>query len=158
MGRSRVLILIAVALTSACQSETRPSELSSADIAAIRATSARWLAAVQAGRWEDAAATYTDDAILWFPEVTFNGKDAILKSFQAQQPMAALDLHIDEIHGSGNVAYVSGYSTIAPNGGAPVLAARYLDVRVRQPDGSWLFHRDMVSPVPPAESKPTLRE
>ena len=32
-------------------------------------------------------------------------------------------------------------------GGEPVVVGRYLDIRLRQPDGTWLFYRDMVSPV-----------
>ena len=79
----------------------------------------------------------------------YTGRPAILKSFQAQQPMATFDLHIDEIHGRGDMAFASGYSTITAPGAAPVVVARYLDVRLRQADGTWLFYRDMVSPVPP---------
>ena len=53
------------------------------------------------------------------------------------------------------MAFVAGHSTIIPaGGGAPVVVARYLDVRVRQRDGTWLFYRDMVTPVtPPAPAQ-----
>ena len=62
---------------------------------------------------------------------------------------------IDEIRGRGDMAFVSGHSTIVPvGGGPPVELARYLDVRLRQADGSWIFYRDMVTPVPrPTESR-----
>lgn len=149
MRYRRLFVLVSVALTVGCQRESSVADLSPADIAAIRATSAKWLAAVRAGHWDDAAATYTDDAVLWFPNAAYTGRPAILKSFQVQQPMTTLDLQIDEIHGRGDMAFVSGYSTITVPGAAPVVVARYMDVRLRQSDGTWLFYRDMVSPVSP---------
>ncbi len=51
------------------------------------------------------------------------------------------------------MAYVAGHSTVVPDGGGPpVVVGRYLDIRLRQADGTWLFYRDMVSPIsqPPA--------
>ena len=59
-----------------------------------------------------------------------------------------------EIHRRGNMAFVAGHSTITPDGGgAPVVVGRYLDIRLGQADGTWPFHREMVSPVPPPEAK-----
>ncbi len=56
--------------------------------------------------------------------------------------------HIDEIRGRGDTAFVAGHSTIIPDGGgSPVVVGRYLDIRLRQAYGTWLFYRDMVSPV-----------
>ena len=148
-----LLVLVSGIALAGCRERPAPVELSSADVAAIRATSQRWLAAVRQGRWEEAAATYTGDAILWFGDNEFTGRAAILASLEAQQPLPTLELHIDEIRGRGDMAFVSGYSTVTPVGGAPVVAARYMDIRLRQPDGSWLFYRDMVSPVPASENK-----
>lgn len=132
-----------------------PSGLSSADIDAIRTTSARWVAAVRAGRWEDAAQTFTEDAILRFPDASYEGRAAILKFFQAMPPWSpGRTLHIDEIQGRGEMAFVTGHSTVTPEGGGPpVVVSRYLDIRLRKADGTWLFYRDMVSPVPPLDPK-----
>ncbi len=48
------------------------------------------------------------------------------------------------------MAFVMGHSTVTPGaGGEPVVVSRYLDIRLRQPDATWLFYRDMVSPLPP---------
>ncbi len=151
MRYGRLFVLLSVAFIAGCHRGSPDADLSPADIAAIRATSARWLAAVRAGNWDDAAATYTDDAILWFPNAAYTDRSAILTSFQAQQPMTTLDLHIDEIRGRGDMAFVSGYSTVTAPGRWPVVAARYLDVRLRQRDGTWPFHRDMVNPIPPPD-------
>ena len=134
-------------------SAQRPSvagELSRTDIAAIRATTDRWVAAVRAGRWKEAAATYTEDAILWIAGAETKGKAAILKSFEAMQPWDSTRiLYIDEIRGHGNMAFVSGHATTTAPGAAPVVVSKYLDIRLRQADGTWLFYRDMVSPVRP---------
>jgi uncharacterized protein (TIGR02246 family) len=124
-------------------------ELSAADIAGIRATSERWQAAARAGRWEDVAATFTENAVLRFPDIAYVGRAAILKYFQTLKPFDPTRvLHIDEIDGRDDMAFVMGHSTAVPaGGGAPVVVGRYIDVRIRQADGTWLFHRDVVTPV-----------
>ncbi|MDP2321982.1 MAG: nuclear transport factor 2 family protein [Acidobacteriota bacterium] len=120
-------------------------------MAAIRATTDRWEAAVRAGNWEDAAATFTEDAVLRFANTVHEGRPAILKFHQAMPPWTPeRSIHIDEIRGRGDMAFVMGHSTVTPSAGRePVVVGRYLDIRLRQPDGTWLFYRDMVSPVPP---------
>jgi len=124
--------------------------LSPADIAAIRATSDRWVTAVRAGRWQDAAATFTTDAVLRFGAAVHEGRAAIQKFQESMPPFDKTRvLHIDEIDGRGDMAFVSGHSTIVPaGGGTPVVVGRYIDIRLRQPDGTWLFYRDVVTPVP----------
>ena len=117
------------------------------DIAAIRATSARWVAAVRARRWDDVAATYTTDAVLQIAGTLYSGRAAIQKFHETMPPWNAT-LHIDEIDGRGDIAFVTGHSTIVPaGGGAPVVVGRYLDIRLKQADGTWLFYRDWVTPV-----------
>ena len=155
MNRSRLPILLLFFTLAACRQDPRAADLSPDDLASIRATSERWVSAVRAGRWEDAAATFTEDAILRFPEAAYEGRAAILKFHQTMSPWnPTRTLHIDEIRGRGDMAFVAGHSTIIPDGGgAPVVVGRYLDIRLRQADGTWLFYRDMVSPVPPPEAK-----
>lgn len=141
---------------AACQAppaptDSAPTVLTAEELAAIHATSERWITAAREGRWEDVAATYTEDAVLWFPGVAIEGRDAILEYFQGEEPYVGWDLIIDEIEGRGDLAWVSGYATVTPEGGEPEMLGRYLDVRHRQPDGTWLFHRDMVSPTPPPD-------
>ncbi len=155
MSRARLPAFLLIVALTGCQQSSSSAELSAADIAAIRATSERWQAAVRAGRWQDAASTFTEDAILRFPDATFEGRAAILKYFESTTPWSASrTLHIDEIRGRGDMAFVAGHSTITPDsGGAPVVVGRYLDIRLRQADGTWLFYRDMVSPVPQPAAK-----
>ena len=140
--------LLSVVAVAGCQRSTPSADLSPADIAAIRATSERWVTATRAGRWDDAAATYTEDAVLWFPNAAYVGRAAIHKYFETLPPFnTSRILHIDEIRGRGDMAFVSGHSTMTSDSGAPVVVARYLDVRLRQADGNWLYYRDMVTPV-----------
>ena len=145
--RVRLICGLACALSvSAC----RPSALvvtgplSPVDVAAIRATSEKWMAAARLGRWEEVASTYTDDAVLWFPDRTVVGRQAILADFQRARPFSTMELFITEIEGRGDLAFVSGYSTVVRDG-QTVRQGKYLDIRKRQPDGSWLFYRDMVN-------------
>ena len=142
-------VAVGIAALIGCQRATPDTDPSAKDLAAIRATSERWSAAMHEGRWTDAAATYTADAMLRFPDSTYQGRDAILKYFESHKPLpATFELHIDEVRGRGDMAFVMGHSTVSPVGGAPFVTGRYLDIRLRQPDGSWLYYRDMVSPAP----------
>lgn len=147
--RALVLVLLAPAVCAAQDVTARG--LSPADIAAIRATSDRWTTAVRAGRPQDAAATFTTDAILRIGDTIYEGRAAIQKFHESMPPFDKTRvLHIDEIDGRGDMAFVSGHSTVVPaGGGTPVVVGRYIDIRLRQPDGTWLFYRDVVTPVPP---------
>ena len=154
--RNRVsyIPLLSVMALASCQPPPPSAELSQADLTAIRATSDRWMEAVRAGRWQDVAATFTEDAVLQFPDRVFTGRAAIQGFFETMPPFdSTRTLHIDEIRGRGDMAYVMGHSTVVPpSGGTPVVVGRYLDIRLRQPDGTWLFYRDMVIPVPLPET------
>jgi uncharacterized protein (TIGR02246 family) len=154
MIRVRFLLLF-LGFAAGCQQPPPPRELSAAGIAAIRATTDRWVAAVRAGRWEDAAATFTEDAILQFPDARYEGRHAILEFHRTTQPWSsARVLHIDEIRGRQDMAFVAGHATVAPEGGGPpVVVGRYLDIRLKQADGSWLYYRDFVTPVPAPDAK-----
>lgn len=146
---TRTLLLLSAVALAACQPTLSSSELSAEDIAAIRATTARWETAVRAGKWDDAAATFTTDAVLRFADTVHEGRSAILKFHQSMPPWTPeRAIHIDEVRGRGDMAFVMGHSSVTPAaGGEPVVVSRYLDIRLRQADGTWLFYRDMVSPV-----------
>lgn len=114
---NRLAVVICAAAISACQSVPGTSELSSEDIAAIRATTDRWTSAVRGGKWDDAAATFTPDATLWIGGIAFSGRVAI-REFHASMPPwnPTRELHIDEVRGSGVIAYVVGHATVVPEG------------------------------------------
>jgi uncharacterized protein (TIGR02246 family) len=151
-----VLVLLLLVVVAACRQDRQLEELSQADLAAIRSTTDRWVAAVRAGQWQEAASTFTEDAILTFSGTPHKGRRAILEFHQTMPPWnPTRTLHIDEIRGRGDMAFVAGHSTIVPDGGGPpVVVGRYLDIRVRQADGTWLFYRDMVSPISQSPANP----
>ena len=138
-----LLILLAFGIISACN-QNPSSGLSKQDEEAIRATSAKWLEAARSGNWEELVETYTEDAVLSTKKEDIIGRPAILEHFKSQSPKSNLDLQINEIEGRGDLAFVSGTASVIPDGGMPIIVAKYLDIRKRQSDGSWLFYRDMV--------------
>src|SRR5688500_9881026 len=138
---NRLAVVICAAAIAACQSAPATSELSSKDIAAIRATTDRWIAAVRAGRWDDAVATFTPDATLWIAGSAYAGRAAI-REFHASMPPwnPTRELHIDEVRGSGAIAYAVGPATVVADGSSTaVVVSRTLDSRVRPRDGTWSF-------------------
>jgi len=74
---ARVAVLLLVGVLAGCQPAPSSPELSAADISAIEATTARWEAAVRAGNWDAAAATFTEDAVLRFADTVHEGRHAI---------------------------------------------------------------------------------
>ena len=73
LRRIIVAVLVLLVAPQAATLDAQSGDLSPVDIAAIRATSDRWMAAVRAGRAEDAAATFTEDATLWFAGTPVRG-------------------------------------------------------------------------------------
>ena len=138
-----ITALLSFGFLLGCQ-QAEQTSLSEEEKAAVRSTSESWMAAAADGRWEDAAATYTEDAILWFNGQKIEGRASILTFLQQMSPMVGMELIIDEIYGQGNVAVVSGHTTQEIDGDT-ILSGYYLDTRLRQPDGTWFYHRDMVA-------------
>lgn len=152
----RVTFLAFALAFFACRPAAGKQDLSAEDVSAIRALTERWTAAVRAGQWDDGAATFMPDATLWIAGTAYSGRAAI-RDFHASMPPwnPTRELHIDEIRGSGDIAYVVGHATIVPEGStSPVVVSRTLDIRVRQTDGTWLYARDMVTPIPVPPAKP----
>ena len=151
---SRVSLLCVLVFGLGC-SEAGPSPLTEADKEAIRAHSAKWMSAAAQGDWDTLLETYTDDAILWFNGNVIEGRDELEAFFSVLPPMQGMELIIDEIYGRGDLAVVSGHSLQVVDG-ETIVGGRYLDTRLRQPDGTWLFHRDHVSQflAPPYSTAP----
>jgi uncharacterized protein (TIGR02246 family) len=129
-------------------------------MAAHEATSQAWLEAARAGDWAAAAATYTEDAVLLPPnQATVVGRSNIQEALGAFPPITAIDLQVTEVEGRGDLAYVIGtYTmTVAPEGADPITdSGKYLEIRRKQADGSWLLTHDMYSsdlPLPSGGSE-----
>jgi uncharacterized protein (TIGR02246 family) len=124
--------------------------LPAADVAAIRRLTDEWKGFMLAGDFESLAKCYTEDAVELppgHPEV--HGRDAI-REWIAQFPkVTRFEIEMQHIDGRGDLAHVRGrYSmTLQPQGApGPVEdTGKYLEVRRRQPDGSWLMAVDIFN-------------
>ena len=141
-------LLISLAALPACQTPG-PAALSQEDIAANEATTKAWLEAARKGDWAAVAKTYTDDAVLMPPNgPAVTGRDEIQAAFEAFPPITAVEAEALEVEGCGDLVYVRGRYSLAmsPEGSDPIQdSGKYLEIRRKQADGSWLLSRDMFS-------------
>ena len=148
MQLSRIATVLVLVSLAACQ-PPGPAALSEEDIAAIEVTSEAFLKAVLASDWTAVAATYTDDAVLMPPNgPAVEGRANIQTFFESFPPLNEFNLSNVETTGRGDLAYVRGTykMTIAPEGRDKFDdSGKYLEIRRKQADGSWLIARDMFS-------------
>ena len=141
--------LMVVLLLVGCQQPSIEA-LSEDQIGAIRQMTDEWLVAHAARDWDSLAEHYTDDAVLMPPMAPpIQGRSAIREWFGANENDTRVEVAILEIEGYGDLAYVRGESrvTLGVSTDAPVtFVGKYLDIRRRQADGSWLVSVDMFSP------------
>ena len=150
-------LLSAVACVAlACQ--PAPAKLSDADVAALRAGVDSIEAQILSRRDSAAAAHYTENAVFMVPNLpALEGRAAIRAWFTGGPPLSSFTLTPQEIDGSGDVAYVRGTwtLTIAAAGKTPAIEdhGKFLEVRRKQANGSWLmvadiFNSDVPLPTP----------
>lgn len=133
-----------------------PAGLSEEDRAAIEETTQAWVEAAGANDFEALAATYTEDALLMPPNhEAVQGRAAIQEFFGTFPPITDVELAPVEIDGAGDIAFVRGTYTITmtPEGAEPISdSGKYIEIRERQADGSWLLSHDQWnSNLPPPE-------
>ncbi len=150
------MFLCAVALGSmlvfaGCQSMLQPEQKRdvSADIAAINALREQFAAAFNSNDAVAAAAYFTDDAVLMFPDQpALEGKQAIQAALEDffKQNAAEIEHTPLETKVADDWAFDRGNitETVTPKAGKPIeRSLKYLVILKRQPDGSWKIHRDM---------------
>ena len=131
--------------------ETTIGVLSAPDHAVIRIASDRFSRLLLAQDFDSLVDLYTEDAVLMPPhQPTVHGRSTIRTWFRSTFPrVSRLSLTIDEIDGRADIAYVRGsYSmTLHPDGApGPVDdVGKYIEIRKRQPDGSWLLAADIFN-------------
>jgi len=118
-----------------------------ADRTANLAVSSNFRDRVMAKDWAGAAKLYTDNALMLPPNSpALRGRTAIQGYLTAFPPVTAFTIVTDTIVGTGDRAYATGhYSLTLGLKGSPVDSGKFLDVRERQADGSWLYVADMFS-------------
>jgi ketosteroid isomerase-like protein len=93
---------------------------------------------------------YAEEAVLMPPgEPAVTGRPAIRSWFESLPPLAGFQVALDEIDGREDLAYVRGTYSMTfgePGGASQVpLEGKFLEIRKRQPDGSWLLVADMFN-------------
>jgi ketosteroid isomerase-like protein len=127
-----------------------------ADRVANLALSQHFRDKVIARDWDGATALYTAGAVLLPPSSpAIHGRAGIRAFLGGFPPLTELTIVDDTIVGAGDRAYAIGryHMTIAMKG-APVDSGKFVDIRERQADGSWIYTVDMFSSSIPAPAAP----
>ena len=124
--------------------------LSEEDIAANKALTEAYVQGINANDWAAVTALYTEDAILMPPnQPLVQGREAILAWAEAFPPLTEFDLTLVEIDGFGDLAYVrgTGAMTMTPEGAPEPIKdkVKYIEIRRKQDDGSWLIAIDIMN-------------
>ena len=125
--------------------------LSESDLRGINEVSQSYAKAVLAREWKAVAALYTDDGVLYPPgEAAVKGRKPIESCLTALPPMTDFKLRTTKIDGRVDLAYVQGTYSMTPTAtgqAKPVEESGYfLEIRRRQPDGTWLIAVHMLRP------------
>ena len=143
-------ILLFVALTlSSCRPAAEETE---ADVAAIQAVAAEWIAAVNAGDLARVVAEYTDDAVRMPPgRPAYVGKEAIEEDFRGsfEQFSAEFTWPTEEeeiVVADGWAFHRDNYTArLTPVAGGEVIevVGKVIVIFQQQPDGSWKHAREI---------------
>ncbi len=153
-ARSMLLAAFAfVVASTACQppaQEEASGALSDEDVAAIEASSESFAEAFMASNWAGVAALYTEDAVLMPPNQPAVQGRANIEAWVGTFPrLTDFSLENVEIDGRGDLAFVRGTAswTMMPEGAPEPIqeTAKYLEIRRRQPDGTWLIAVDIFN-------------
>ncbi|MFI5210376.1 MAG: YybH family protein [Gemmatimonadales bacterium] len=160
MSRLPVQCLLGALLIASCAPKA-PQGLTDQDRAAIRQSEADFAASMLAKDFAKVAASYTADAVVLpanGPAAT--GRAAIEQLLNTFPPLTAFTLNSAEIEGLGDLAYQRGTFLMTmqlPGGVTAVDSGKYLEIRRRQGDGSWLITRDIWnSDIPLPEPPPPM--
>ena len=155
MKRNTTLPVLAVLAVSVAACAGGAASLSDADIAANEEVGESWVAAANADDWGGVAALYTEDAVLMPPNGPLvQGRAAIEAFLVAFPPASGWTLNAVEIDGRGDLAFVRGTFSmmIEMEGMAAVReTGKYIEIRRKQADGSWLLATDIFNSDTPLE-------
>jgi ketosteroid isomerase-like protein len=147
-----VLVLFCFSFSCQLQETGEPESiaLTDADIAAMKASTETFGQAWASKDYDTLMALYTTDAIMMPPNAPLAQGGAALRAFMENfPPVKEANLTIEEIDGRKDLAYVRGsYSITIEMEGVPepVLdTGKYIEIRVKQQDGSWLISRDIFN-------------
>ena len=151
---------------SACAATAPPPVDTASEEAALKAVTAAWLDAYNAGDVEKIVAMYAEDAVLMPPHAPVATGHAAIRAFLTADTAGAKSAGVKLVPGAataraaGDTGWESGSYTIADASGATVESGSYLSVS-RKVNGKWLYVRDTYNsdrplapaPVPAAKKK-----
>jgi uncharacterized protein (TIGR02246 family) len=146
-----------MAMLSSVACKAPPSELSEADVAAIRAQINTYVSTALAGDWEAWGRLLAPDYVQMSPgQPPVVGREAVLALARTWPRLTSFTVTIDEIAGQGDLAYARGTYQEAgtlPDGSAMSDRGKWLQIHRRQADGTWLYtrllyHSDVPAPAP----------
>jgi ketosteroid isomerase-like protein len=149
---------LAVLALAAMACRPAPPPLTDADKTAIRAVGDSFIVFFRTNRDSAMATLYTETAIVMPPNAgAVEGRAAIRGFFEAYPPLPDFTGMPVEIDGRGDLAYVRGtYSFSMPAaGGRPAMSdhGKFLEIRRRQPDGTWMVSVDIFNSDVPLPTK-----
>ena len=169
MRAARVLSLFGVVVTAvgcaAGASETAGT-FTAADSASVRASGDKWASTIVAKDFEGWSTTVSPDVVMLPPNAkAVVGRAAATEYVKAYPPISKFTIDVEEIWGSGDVAYDRGkyYLTLTlPNGIVVNDTGAFLSIFRRQPDSTWAHDRVMWNsslplPTPPAPTSTKRR-
>lgn len=152
--RTLAFLVISSLAVSACQRES--GSLTDADRIAIQAAIDDITKGALDGDWRRVASNYTEDGMLFPPNVpAVQGRPAIEKFFTAFPRVTSFTQEAIEIEGSGGLAYVptKGTLTVLPPGAKAAVAdtIKAFTIWRKQSDGSWqvewgIWNSDLAAP------------
>lgn len=132
------------------QAASGASGLSAQDMEAIQASTDQFASLLLAGDFDALVRLWAEDAVFMPPHhPAVKGRQALRSWLAAFPPVRRFTADIEAIDGRGDLAYVRGaYAmTLQPEGApGPVDdAGKFLEIRQKQPDGSWLLIADIFN-------------
>ena len=139
---------LAAAVLAACAQPGGRFEPSQA--AAIRASEDTFVARVLRSDWTALAALYAPNAVFMPPnQPAVEGRPAIETWMLAFPPLKEFGLTVLDVGGEGDLAYVRGTYRMRftpPKAAQPVSDhGKFVEVRRKQPDGSWSMSADIFN-------------
>lgn len=127
-----------------------PDSLTPQDRKHLKAFYDTWSGRLLKQDFEGMAELYTEDTVVMPPNhPVIRGKKQMLEFMRAFPRVTRAEFEVDEIDGYGDIAYVTGrYAmTLEPEGAPEPVEDRgkYIEIRRKQPDGSWLLSRDIFN-------------
>jgi uncharacterized protein (TIGR02246 family) len=163
--RHLALVVGTVIALSACAPAAPPPVDTAAEETALKATTAAWLDAYNAGDVEKIVALYAEDAVLMPPHAAVATGHAGIRAFLTTDTAGAKAGGVKLVPGAatagvaGDTGWESGSYKVVDASGATVDSGSYLSVS-RKSNGKWLYIRDtynsdrpLPAPAPAAAEK-----